>query len=417
MDKLQPTVIILSGAGSGDAINGMMTSLAVLIGEQGVRTEYFDVSKWQVEDIERFSRAIESGTILFALTYLGVGQDFSAAGPDNQPINIWEHFNIPLIKLHGDSPAYFLDRHADFPANSVNLYVSEEFTAFHRWMLPNSKAISACCDPWLVADVAREQVDFQRKKQGKLIYIKNGGSVDELTRMWREKLAPRMAEQLLELAEFCKPAALSAQTFPSHEIVANYLADQKIDIRGMKDIVRLYVAQLDDYMRRIKSTMIAKALLPFPVLIQGANWDHLDMSNAQARIVETVDFHACNTVIQDALGIIDMSPNVNNSCHERMMRAAGLYTFGLTNKSNWLEGVMPALNERAFDFSEESIQASVSQALADPEACIDLGRRFGDAYRQRYQPAEFFNHLVRLSEYARLIHAKEKPELQSFYAW
>ncbi len=50
----------------------------------------------------------------------------------------------------------------------------------------------------------------------------------------------------------------------------------------MRDIVLFLSAQMDDYLRRVKSKMIAEAILDLPVIIQGGHWDHIDFGRRKA---------------------------------------------------------------------------------------------------------------------------------------
>ena len=84
-----------------------------------------------------------------------------------------------------------------------------------------------------------------------------------------------------------------------------------------------FAAQLDDYLRRIKSEMIATAILDFPVIVQGDLWGHVDFAGRSARLVPGEDFVASRRVFADELGVIDMSPNMDTEPHDRVQRAAG----------------------------------------------------------------------------------------------
>lgn len=412
------TVVVLSDSGRNDAINGMMRALAAVMEQRSFDVDYFDVGTCTPEDWARLVTLLSSGIVKFAVTYLGIAQDLSIKrkGAENSS-NAWEAFSVPLIKIHGDSPAYYLQRHSDTPSTSINIYASEEFLEFRRWALPDTRCISAVCEPCLISDTPRQSIDFPRRARGRLVFLKTGGNPAELTSLWRQQLAAPICNQLFELASEIKAAALKPGGFSLLRFVLDYFASRQIDTTGLGTTVRLYVAQLDDYLRRLKATLVGQTLLGFPVLVQGSNWDHLDWTGAKAQFVAPGTFQSLEAIFQNELGIVDMSPNVYTSAHDRMWRAAGTYAFALTNKSAWLENLLPELNACAYEFNEDSIEASVDRVLRHPADCVALGERYGEVFRSRYPAEAWVDRLVVLADLARLQGAAQKPALQPYFVW
>jgi hypothetical protein len=412
------TVIVLSDSGRNDAINGVMRALSVVLEQQSLDVDYFDVGICTGDDWQRAINLLSSGIVKFAVTYLGIGQDLSIeVKASAESRNAWEAFNVPLIKIHGDLPAYFLQRHSDYPSTSINLYASEDYLEFHRWALPDARCISAVFEPYLISDTPRQSIDFRRRANGKLVFLKTGGNPEALASLWQQKLPDSICEQLLELKNEMMAVALKPGRFSVLQFVLDYLSSRRIDSRGLAAIVRLYVAQLDDYLRRAKATLVGKALLGFPVVIQGSGWDHLDFSGAKAQLVAPANFQSTETIFQNELGIVDMSPNVDTSVHDRMWRAAGTYAFALTNKSSWLENLLPELNAYAYEFDEDSIRTSVDRVLRHPAECVALAERYGNIFRERYKPEAVVDRLITLADMARLQGAAQKPPLQPYFVW
>jgi hypothetical protein len=351
------------------------------------------------------------------LTYLGIGQELEIDTIEKERRNLWEFFNIPLLKLHGDIPAYFLERHQDKPRNAINIYPCEEFLEFHQAALPNGMCASIICDPWLISDIPEEGIDFSAREKGKLYFIKNGGNPAALQTLWTSRLPSELSRQLRALSQEVLAPGLAPGKLNLHLLVSDFLAEQKIDIRRDGQMLGFYVAQMDDYLRRVKSTLLAQALLACRVVIQGARWDHLDTKGAVATLAPPQDFEATEALYQTQLGIIDMSPNVDTCCHDRMMRAAGTYSFALTNQSSWLNNLLPALNDAAFCFHPDHIRGAVNDALKDPVGCVELGRQYGRAFRERYDPQDFVTRLSVVAEMVRLRHATTKTPLQPHMMW
>jgi hypothetical protein len=412
------TAVVLSGASASNAIDGLMRAVAALLEQNGLAVKFFDVTLAKNEDWAGLVPLLMSGGVSFALSFLGIGQDFQVqAGEGAAPVNAWEQANVPFIKLHGDSPAYFLKRHLDLPLTGVNLYHFDEHLAFQRWMHPEAKSMAATVDPYLISDTPLDTIDFGSRKRGTLVFLKNGGSPHELMALWRQKLPESMSDELIELALAIVTPALKPGRFLVHQFVLDHLDSRGIDPRGLRDIVRLYVAQLDDYVRRIKANMVAKVLLRFPVIIHGAGWSHLDLAGARAQLAPPLDFTTTGTVFRTQLGVIDMMPNVDGCGHDRMLRAAGTYAFGLANKSSWLERLSPELNARAYEFNEDSIAASVDHALGNRSECVELAQAYGRAFRRRYDSGAWVDTLTALADMSRLKSARDKPALQPFFLW
>jgi hypothetical protein len=412
------TVVVLSGAGANNAIDGLMRTVAGLLEKNGLPVKFFDVSRSTNEEWGELLPLLMSGRVSFALSFLGVGQDFQVKlGEAGETVNAWEHANIPFIKLHGDSPAYFLKRHLDQPSVGVNAYHFDEHLEFQRWIHPNASTLAATIDPYIISDTPLDAVDFEPRKAGTLVFVKNGGDPHELISLWQQTLPESISDELIELALAIVAPALKTGRFLIHRFVLDHLDAKRIDPRGLRGIVRLYVAQLDDYVRRVKANMVVKALLPFPVIVQGARWEHVDFSGARARLSGPLDFSATEAVFQDQLGVIDLSPNVDGTGHDRLWRAAGAYAFGLANKSTWLERTLPELNARAYEFDEESIASSVERALGNPSECISIAEAYGKAYRRRYATADFVDKLIALADMSRLEASRDKPALQPYFVW
>ena len=68
------------------------------------------------------------GKVLFAMTWLGIGRTFEVRAQETgATFNVFEIYQLPLVKLQGDLPAYFIGFHRGTPRNAVNLYQAKEF--------------------------------------------------------------------------------------------------------------------------------------------------------------------------------------------------------------------------------------------------------------------------------------------------
>ncbi len=416
MTSTNQTALVISGNSGNDAINGIMLNFSEILEQAGFNILFIDISNANESLLQSMVDQFETGRVAFGLTYLGIGQDWTVQAPDGSTPNLWDHFEVPLLKLHGDMPAYFLARHQNTPSCSANLYPADEFLDQHNWLLPSYKrSPSFRYGPWIISNTPFSQIDFNRKTSGQLVFMKNGGSPEDLVNLWRTKLPVSISKRLFEMAETVS-AQMNQDNHPSiQQAVLEHASLANADTDSIKSTLRLLTVQLDDYTRRVKSTMITKALLELPVIIQGSRWEHIDFSKARASLAPPQSYSQSEAIFRNQLGVIDMTPNINTGCHDRMMRAAGTYSFMLSNRTDWLAKMSPSLHERAFHFQAEHIAQSAAWAIDNPEECIDLGIKFAEEYRKAHDNHTLAEQLSLIAEIVRIEKTNIKFELQPFF--
>jgi hypothetical protein len=408
-------VLALSGLGANDAIHGLMSEYANALTSIGVPVVHVALD---ASELEYAVDRITGGEVAFALTFLGIGQDIAASrDPARAPENIWEAFRVPLLKFHGDLPAYFSDRHRDVPHNSVNLYHAKEFAHFRRRWLPGIKTLTAVVPPLPLSPIDRRSLDVSERRGGKLVFLKNGNSPDELEKLWLDRLPHSVAARLRRMAREIEKIGLKPGLLHIGDFVAEFLASEGIEPESATELLLFASAQMDDYLRRVKSLLIAKALLDLPVLVQGNLWQHVDFHGRKAQLVDGEDFRATQKVFSSQLGVIDMSANVDTWPHDRVQRAAGSFATVLTNKQGWLADNFPGFDELTFEFDHASIKSRISDVIAHPEKYLELGVAFGDRFRSLYTGAAFANFVVDIAELATLHSGSERPVIQPFFVW
>ena len=408
-------VLVLSGSGANDAIRGMMAEFGSALSSLGLPVVHLELEPAELQyAVDQMVR----GEVRFCLTWLGFGQEISVSeGPERLQVNVWDALRVPLVKIHADHPAYFSDRHRDLPRNGVNLYMAEEFVHFrHRW-LPNARSLAALLPPWPMAPLERTQVDLAKRRSGALVFLKNGNSPADLRRLWNERLSPILAALVMAMADEVVAVGLRPGKLHIGDFVAAFVAARGIEAESALPLMPFFTAQLDDYLRRIKSEMIANALLDFPVVVQGSYWSHVDFKGRRARLAPGEDFGASRRIFTDELGIIDMSPNIDTEPHDRVQRAAGSYSLVLTNAQSWITDKFPDFRDLTFEFEPDSIKARIADVLARPDRYLELGVAFGERFRHIHPVEGFARRVVELAELATLQYAAERPLLQPFFVW
>jgi len=407
-------VIVLLGEGENDAVRGLMTEFGNAVASLGLSTVHVSL---EPAELQYAVNEMAQGNVRFALSWLGVGQELSVQGPDRQSVNCWEYTRVPLVKIHADSPAYFSDRHRNLPANAVNLYMAREFLHFrNRWM-PGAMTLAGLIPPWPMAAVERDRVDLKKRRSGKLVFLKNGNSPAQLRAGWEAGLSPTLAKLVSGMADDIRRIGLKPGALNIGDFVGAYMESCGMDQETMLPLIPFFTAQLDDYLRRVKSEMISVALLDFPVIVQGGHWEHVDFSGRKAELRPGQDFTASHRIFMEELGIVDMSPNMDTEPHERVMRAAGSYATVLTNRQSWLAREFPDCADLAFEFDPESIRHRVADMLAHPDRYLELGVAFGERFREIYPREAFARRVVEMADLAALQCAEPKPQIQNFFIW
>lgn len=307
--------------------------------------------------------------IWFAMSPFGTAEFFNLG--DDVATSPWAAAGIPFVRLFGDTPAYYPARHAQPLPNSINGYGhAEHHEFFVRWLQP--KATSVWLPLYPFDCVPESAVGFQAKaRSGTIIFPKNGNSPDELVAYWRSRLPGAVATILEAVAEEAV-AALDATPDLATDLQRHF-ASLDVDIVGQRNLLFFLVAQLDDYLRRAKSTIIARALLDLPVTIRGINWGHVDFTGKRARHDPDSDYGRTRRLLDEATAIIDMSPNTSRGPHDRVLRAAGRHTAFLTNRSRFYSDNFADADTFTFRFDAASVRELVEDALECPSAVVERG--------------------------------------------
>jgi hypothetical protein len=410
------TVLLLSGASQGDALGGIARSFKTLFNAAGYEfTEiHFGRSSNPVAEL---NAAIQGGNIAFAFSFMSMGSDLTFKDNSGTQANLWERLRIPFISIYGDSPAYYFDRHVVPGPNFAGVYGFPEHTAL-RLRLPKINGPITGAAPILLDMISRDALDFTRKSAGKLLFLKNGNDPEALRQIWRERLQAGPLNALQEMAAMLAADLASPRLNQIDDVVLEYCAAHDIDIARQVKLRLFFIAQLDDYTRRLKSTLVAQSLLDLPIEVRGTGWGHVDFTGRRATLVESCDYAESRQLIREALGVLDMSPNTSGGPHDRVSRAFGSYTLCVTNEQAFLARDVPAQNGVSFRFEAESIQAVVGAVLTHPARHVELGAEIAAAYRDKNPPEAGIADLIRIAELVRLNQAPGRPEgMPPYFVW
>jgi len=366
---------------------------------------------------EILNRAVKDGSIEFAFGVMGMGAEIGGVTADGKDVNLWEAIRVPFIGLFGDTPAYYFDRHVVANPWHASLYFYPEHLELRNRLRKPTAALYGVVPPIPFGLTEKREIDFQRKAQGRLVFLKNGNDPEKLVRFWRGTMPE---PTFLFLAELASELAAGVATETGYDIdafVCNRFSDKGWDIAQFLKLRLFFVAQLDDYLRRIKSTMMGNVLSDFPVDIRGFNWEHVDFSRGRATYGPGIDYTETRATILGSLGIIDMSPNTQRAPHDRPMRAFGLSTFCLTNEQRFFTETFPNFQLFSFRFEPDHLREQVAAVLASPKRYVELGIEVADTFCQRYRQEDFGQYLIDTASHIRLACGPRPPGAQDFFVW
>jgi len=399
----------------GDALGSSGRSMRTLF--EAIGHQFIEIALTSPDWPNVLNETIANTPIAFAFSHVGMLADLSAETSDKRQVNFWVANGIPFISFFGDSPAYFFDRHVAPGPNFAFLYAFPEHYLLRK-KLPKTAGLLGVTPTRAIDETPKREIDFGAKQTGKLLFLKNGNDPAQLVNSWRSALPLSTFQALADLAGHFAGQLTSDVACDIDGVVRRYFDDKGLDLDELPALRLLFIAQLDDYVRRVKSTMIAEALKQFPVEIHGYNWEHVDFSKCRAKYVYGGDYTASRQRIKDALGVIDMSPNTGMRPHDRPLRAFGLHTLCITNEQSFFKEQFPeTYQDFSFEFNQESIEGKVAEVLASPRRFIELGVNVAETFCQRFEARAFAQTLSDIADSLRLVAGGRPSNMQQYFVW
>jgi hypothetical protein len=408
------TVLFLCGKTMGDALGASGRGLRKTFEEQG--HEFVEVNFTKPDAVAMLNATIMSKPVEFAFSHVGIGMDLQGETRDKREINLWTGMGIPFISLYGDSPAYYFDRHIVPGPGFACLYAFPEHYELRK-VLPHRNGLLGVTPLKMIDETPKREIDFRKKESGKLLFLKNGNDPKRLIDMWREAVPVSTYVMLTDLASELTGQLDTDKSCNTDAAVCAYFQDRGLDIEELTNLRLFFVAQLDDYLRRVKSTWMAEVLRDFPVEIHGYNWEHVDFFGKRATLVHGADFTASGQMIKDALGVLDMAPNTSQSPHDRFLRSCGLYTLCLTNEQQFFSRHFESHSAFTFRFDQQSLENRVEDVLAHPKRSIDLGIEVAERFRSQFDSGAFCRTMLDIANCLRLAAGPRPASLQDFFVW
>jgi hypothetical protein len=408
------TVLLLSGTTRGGTLEGICRSFATVLSQLDI--QLVEIQLTDLNSLLTKLKSLDIARVLFALSCVGMGLELTIQR-DGRESNLWQELGIPCITLHGDSPAYFFDRHVVRNNAVASLYAFTEHCVLRK-RLPRVHGPVGIMPPILIDMARMDEIDFAAKKEGTLLFLKNGKDPHAIQNIWRACLPARTLRSLLELADQLASNLNCPCGNQIDDVVTAYFIQKGLETETFAKLRLFFIAQLDDYLRAVKCTMMAEALMDFPVEIRGNEWSHLDFTGKRATYIDDCNFIDSTSLLRRSLGMIDMSPNTGSLPHDRVMRAYGSHTLCLTNRGQTFLNDLPSAPTLGYSFDKESLQSQVAYLLSHRSEAVEMGIADAQRFRQLNPPELAFERMLDYAALTRLEHTAQRPAvLQDFVLW
>ena len=408
------SVLFISGRSAADVLGGLGRAFRTTFEHFG--HTLIEANFATDEGAKSLDKALSETDVQFVFSFVGGGADFKGTTNEGQQVNLWQGLRIPFITIFGDSPAYFFDRHV-MPGNGfAALYGFPEHLHLRK-RLPNIKGLVGSLPHVVLDPVPKNTLDFGRKQRGPILFLKNGNNPEQLLESWRHSLPESVFLAVTDLASSLVAGMETNLANDIDQLVLQYFRDRLLDANALVNLRLYFTAQLDDYMRRVKSTMIVESLLDFPIEVHGVKWEHVDFHGKRAKLVPGGSYEESKGLIKGALALLDVSPNTGLAPHDRPLRAMGAYTLCLTNEQQWFAERFEHSADFMFRFNPEAIQQKVANVLANPRRYVEIGADVAEKFMKSQPTDAFGRHLLDVASYLRLESSPRFPSLQDYFAW
>jgi hypothetical protein len=407
-------VLYIYGNSMSDAISGLGNSLKPNF--EAIGYEFISLNIADPESNSKLIPILSTGEVELVYSFMNYCADLMATDNNGNQTNLWNAFNVPFISINGDSPAYFFDRHINNGPSFATLYGSNEHYALRK-QLPNLQGVIGLFQPCAIDAVPIEQINFKIKENGKLYFLKNGNDPEGLKKLWANTLSPAVSSMLLDLATELEIQMHTSLGDNIDAFVVGFFEGKGFDVEKFTQLRLFFDAQLDDYLRRVKSTFMAKVLADFPVVIQGENWEHIDFSGKRCEFIPGGDYYKSHELYKNGLGIIDMSPNTSTGFHDRAQRAFGAHCLCIGNKQQSFEDTFDNHEETRFIFEKESLQSRIEDVLAHPKRYVEIGADMARVFNEKYPKERTVKSMIDLASLLRLGSTSNRIAMQDFFIW
>ncbi len=354
-------ILSLTWKSAYESVRGLVRHFAASWRAQGLEMIELDMSQngWAA----LLQQLLNTRRIAFVFCTSGVGAHIVVEG-----VNIWTKLKLPVFSLLLDHPAYFPKHHITQAPSTVLGYMFQDHALFQTQAVQANNTVTS-----LHYGIPDLPVAARTEGRPRVVFAKTGNSPEVLMASWRA--APRLERILHDALDgLALTQKGNAHVADFSAVLAQVCAASNLHLPPYSQLGRFMFVQLDDYIRRQKSTAMVQALLPFEVDVFGRGWEHVDTTKARARFHGPVDYATVEAQFPGATASLTMNPNIDHSAHDRFFTALGAGIMPVSDSNDYTMQNFPELTPYLFDFRPGRLEAVLERVFAAPEEARDLAR-------------------------------------------
>jgi len=333
---------------------------------------------WPKKLLSHYGRGID-----FVLTWQGLESRLML----NNGKRFWDHYQIPLICIHGDHPCHMPDNHSVESQYVAHFYFDPYFSIYSNRHFRVKQSANAVHTPLL-----HNEPSFERRRTGDFFVIaKNINLTNCMLENWRKNLDQKICKILVEISENIRQNISTPGYLNVHQLVDNYLECNDLidyfetDI-NIKNVYHFIHSQIDFFARNIKSEKLITLLHDFPVQIYGRGWGNINRSKHH-QFFDGLSMSESQHLFHSNFGIIDVSASIG--LHDRTLRAihnsgSFLSSADLSHETQ----VYGNFSSLFFDFNNTIIN-KCENVLRNSDEHNELSKIFASKYKSLHRNEDF----------------------------
>ncbi len=329
--------------------------------------------------------------ILFAWAYAGVGARLEIGGR-----NLWEAAEVPFISVLADAPFIMPANHRVRSTHVVNGYIYREWLEMQERHV-RSTQMSTLLPMGVIPNPVARAVPWRRRPH-RLVFVKGGGDPARQRAHWSAWPAA-LRRVLHDSAD-----SLAAQpTGPILPTVQACLAAHGLVLDGRRQLLFGLLHELDTYIRALRATAVARALLPLPATIIGDGWGHVSGLGGRARFLPAMAAAGLEALYAETQVLVNVSPNLGSGAHERVLRGFASRCRVVSDTNDHARAQLHALPSYSGfhwhmpDLADRLAEAACNEVPSDGD--LDAAQNW---VSQRHDPAAFLGAMADLAELVRM---------------
>ncbi|HEX3952961.1 MAG TPA: hypothetical protein VHW90_05270 [Stellaceae bacterium] len=404
--------LFITSPGLSNGIQGPAQELAELFRVHGREVDLLHID--DPDFVGVLQQQLQQRRPDLVLSFGGFGDVLSFSQPGAAPQNLWSHLRIPFFKIIYDVHAYMPQHHYVRSRFQVLSYMLRDHAVLrmrHARPRPGEPGTMIGVLPPIVTTLPGK--DPEPITERTLYFHKNGNSSAALEKTW-EGFPLLLRQALFDIAAAMRHDIDHAFVLQIADAVAAYIAAFERDGPMLLPCRDFILAQVDDYVRRLKGELIVKKLKDLPVVVNGQRWGYLkeQLGDCRLRFIEAADHADTSQRMRNSLGTINMGPNTDLAIHERSARAIA-FGHGLVDYENQFsrDNAFP----HTFRLADDSLPQLVDRVLSEPRTSDEF-----EEFRHRLIAAhpitaalDYFENCAALVHFAN----DRSPEIQDYVWW